>query len=277
MERLASSGWVPPELASDGVRYFPSRDGAPISYPEGGFEVLGLEGGTGFWFEHRSAAVRRQVDRLAISSMWEVGAGTGAMARRLRDVLDDIVTVEPLAAGARASAAAGLVSLCGTLHDLQLPDASIEAIGVFDVLEHLEDPAELICEMNRVLRPGGVVIATVPAFQALWGEEDDVAGHQRRYTRSSLDGIFAPHRLFPLGSEYLFASLVPPAAVMRAMPYRLGRRSTPEEVFETMRSQLTVKPNTDRMARVVLAAETAIARVVPLPFGLTVMGVYWKR
>lgn len=277
MGRLATLGWVAPEATADGVRYVASTDGSAISYPEEGFDVLGLEGGSGFWFDHRAAAVGRHIKSLGISSMWEVGAGTGTMAHRLRGALTEVITVEPLAAGARASAALGMTSLCGTLQDLRLPDQSLESIGVFDVLEHLEDPEPLVDEMRRVLRPNGVVIATVPAFQALWGDEDDVAGHHRRYTRSTLDADFATSGFSRIRSEYLYASLVPPAGVLRALPYRLGRRSSREAVLQSLRSQLTTRPTTDRLARAVLATESAVAKVVPLPFGLTVLGVFRKR
>jgi SAM-dependent methyltransferase len=277
LDRLATVGWIAPEPAEDGVRYFASTDGTAISYPEEGFDVLGLDGGSGFWFDHRASAVSRHIERLGISSMWEVGAGTGAMAHRLRGTLTEVVTVEPLAAGARASAALGMTSLCGSLQDLGLPDGTLESIGVFDVLEHLEQPDSLVDEMHRVLRPSGVVIATVPAFQALWGDEDDVAGHHRRYKRSTLDADFASSGFSRLRSEYLFASLVPPAGVLRALPYRLGRRSSREAVLQTLRAQLQTRPTTDRLARAVLAAETAVAKVAPLPFGLTVLGVFRKR
>ena len=275
--RLANLGWVAPEAAADGVRYLACTDGAAISYPEEGFDVLGLEGSAGFWFDHRAEAVSRYVKYLGTSSMWEVGAGTGAMAHRLRNTLDEVITVEPLAAGARASAALGLTSLCGTLHDLRLPDQSLESIGVFDVLEHLDEPGPLVDEMRRVLRPDGVVIATVPAFQAVWGDEDDVAGHYRRYTRSTLEGEFVTGGFCPVRSEYLYASLVAPAAVLRALPYRLGRRSSREAVLQSLRRQLKVRTSTDHIARAVLAAESAVAKVMPLPFGLTVLGVFRKR
>lgn len=277
MGRLATLGWAAPESAADGVRYVASTDGSPISYPEAGFDVLGLEGGAGFWFDHRAAAVGRHVKCLGISSMWEVGAGTGAMAHRLRSTLTEVITVEPLAAGARASAALGMTSLCGTLQDLRLPDRSLESIGVFDVLEHLKHPGPLVDEMHRVLRPDGIVIATVPAFQALWGDEDDVAGHHRRYTRSTLEAEFTGRGFTLIRSEYLYASLVAPAGVLRALPYRFGRRSSSEDVLRSLRSQLKTRPTTDRFARVVLAAESAIAKVVPLPFGLTVLGAFRKR
>ena len=158
--------------------------------------------------------------------------------------------------------------------ELQLPDRSLESVGIFDVLEHLEQPGTLVNEIRRVLRPDGLVIATVPAFTALWGDEDDVAGHHRRYTRSTLAAEFSTSGFSAVGIEYLYASLVVPAGLLRALPYRLGRRSSRQAVLQSLREQLKVRPATDRLARAVLAAESAVAKSMPLPFGLTVMGVF---
>jgi SAM-dependent methyltransferase len=277
LSRVMALGWRVPQRSDDGVRYTtPNRD-SPVSYPDEGLDVLGLEGGTGYWFDHRAAAVSRLIRRSGVSSMWEVGSGTGAMARRLSPPLKSVVTVEPLAAGAQAAASLGLVSLCGTLEDLHLPDGSLECIGVFDVLEHLPSPGGLLDEVHRVIRPGGLVIATVPALPMLWGDEDDAAGHQRRYTKSSFAELLSGRGFTPIHTEYLYASLVAPAAVTRAVPYRLGKRRSQAVVLASMKSQLVVPTMVDRLARAVLSAETAIARRVPLPFGLSLLGAFRVR
>jgi len=108
----------------------------------------------------------------------------------------------------------------------------------------------------------------------LWGDEDDVAGHQRRYTKRILTTQFASSGFTPLHTEYLYASLVAPAALARALPYRLGRRRSEAEVLASLRSQLAVPPRIDRIARTILTAEALIARCFPLPFGLSLLGVF---
>jgi SAM-dependent methyltransferase len=272
--RVAELGWPIPPESEDGVRYLAGSGGDALSYPDEGLEVLGLEGGAGYWFDHRAACVARVLARLRVANMWEVGSGTGAMASRLIPPLTEVVTVEPLAEGARAAARLGLPALCGTLQDLQLPDQSIECIGAFDVIEHIPDAADFLNEIHRVLRPGGVAVVTVPAFSMLWGDEDDAAGHQRRYTKTSLIAQFQASGFTPLHTEYLYASLVPPAALARALPYRLGRRRSEAQVLASLRSQLDVPPSIDLIARKVLATETAIARHLALPFGLSVQGAF---
>jgi SAM-dependent methyltransferase len=238
---------------------------------------LTADGGSGFWFDHRAQAVGACLEALRIPVLWEVGAGTGAMAHRLTDFVAEVVTVEPLAEGARSSASLGLPAFCGTLEDLHLPTGSLAAVGVFDVLEHLDSPGSLLTEIDRVLQPGGHLFVTVPALPWLWGDEDDAASHKRRYTKSTLRAELSAAHFTALRTTYLFASLVPPAAVLRAAPYRLGRRSSKEAVLNRMKSQLDTDPRIDHLARAVLQTESKVARHLALPFGLSLMGVFRKR
>lgn len=275
MERVAELGWSTPTQDEDGVRYVPrSPGGGELSYPDEGLEVLGLEGGAGYWFDHRAAAVARVLTQLEVTSMWEMGSGTGAMASRLMPPLTEVITVEPLVEGARSAAKLGLPALCGTLQDLQLPDDSIECVGAFDVIEHIPEVTDFLRETHRVLRPGGVAVVTVPAFKILWGDEDDVAGHQRRYTKRSLISEFRLAGFTPVHTEYLYASLVPPAAVARALPYRLGRRRSEARVLNSLQSQLAVPSSIDRVARSILKVETVLTRHLTLPIGLSLMGTF---
>ena len=274
LSRLAKLGWPVPPESIDGVRYFSGIGQDPLWYPDEGLEVLGLEGGPGYWFDHRAAAVSRAMNRLQVKTVWEVGSGTGAMACRLVSPLREVITVEPLAEGAQSAARLGLPSLCGTLQDLGLPNGSLECIGAFDVIEHIPSVSGFLGEVRRVLRPGGIAVVTVPAFPLLWGDEDDAAGHQRRYTRASMQAQFVAGGFTPLHVEYLYASLVAPAAITRALPYRLGRRRTEAEVLAALKSQLRVSPAMDRIARVILSTEARIARHLTLPFGLSLLGVF---
>lgn len=283
LESLINGGWTSPSEDDSGVRHCTapdgsdvSYDGSDVSYPEGALDVLGLDGGQGFWFDHRSEAVLGLLKQEAVTCLWDIGAGTGSMAGRLSQAGIDVVAVEPLKAGAEASARLGVTSFCGTLQDLHLPDACLPAIGVFDVLEHLEHPEELLKEAHRVLQPGGMLVVTVPALKWLWGDEDDVTGHFRRYRKANLDETICAASFRPLASQYLFASLVPAAALLRALPYRLGRRRSEVDVLANMKRQLNTPASVDRGMRWLLHAESALSKAIPLPAGLSIAAAFRK-
>lgn len=71
-------------------------------------------------------------------------------------------------------------------HKINHPDDFFDAVILLDVVEHLEDESWAIKEVERVLVPGGVAVIMVPAFMFLWGVQDEVAHHYRRYTMPKL-------------------------------------------------------------------------------------------
>jgi 2-polyprenyl-3-methyl-5-hydroxy-6-metoxy-1,4-benzoquinol methylase len=276
MQRLSACGWSSQSLQTmpDGVRVV--GEAVAVNYPEGGLEALGLDGGSGYWFDHRAGAV---VDVLHATtdarSIWDIGAGAGSMSLRFANAGYDVVSVEPLPEGASAIAAKHCSTVfCGSLEGLHLPDHSIEVIGLFDVIEHLDEPKAMMHEVARVLKPGAVVVVTVPAFPALWSSVDDVAGHQQRFTKKSLDAFMDSCGLEHITSKYLFASLLPAALIFRTIPYRLGRRHTREQVQASTSRRLAPNETVDKVAGTILRAESAVAKIFPLPFGLSVLGAY---
>lgn len=276
LTELSSVGWLAPKPNPDGVIDL-RLSTTEISYPAEGLDLLALEGGSAYWFDHRAHAVAQLLKEFEVTSLWEIGSGTGAMAIRLRTAVEDIVTVEPLMAGATVSATQGLTALCGTLEDLELPDTCLNAIGVFDVLEHISAVQPFLTEIQRLLKPNGLMFVTVPAFQGLWGDEDDVAGHHRRYSKRSLNRELAAAGFTPLKLQYLYASLVAPTWLLRSLPYKFGRRSDAADVLRRMEKQLFVTPRVDRSIRRVLASERAISSRIPLPLGTSIVGAYRKR
>ncbi len=272
LRRLQSLGWDAPAAGADGVRWL-ARDETEISYPRDVLDTLSGDGGEGFWLDARADAVGELLRDASISKIWEVGAGSGAMAKRLPAYGVDVLSVEPLPEGAREIAHLGSEVFCGTLQDLALPSGSLPAVGMFDVLEHLEDPSDLLREVARVLCPIGTLVVTVPAYQWLWSAEDEALGHFRRYSATTLRALLARSQFSVLSVRYCFASLVPAAALLRALPYRLGRRRASDEVLIDISTNLNPGARLNHWAERVLALEAKASRRVPLPFGLSVLAV----
>jgi SAM-dependent methyltransferase len=66
------------------------------------------------------------------------------------------------------------------------PDNTFNAVTALDVIEHNEDDLAILTDSHRVLKPGGHMIITVPAFMWLWTHNDDLNAHVRRYTAREL-------------------------------------------------------------------------------------------
>ena len=76
----------------------------------------------------------------------------------------------------------------GAAESLPYEAGSFDLVTALDVIEHLDDDHAGLSEIGRVLRPGGRALLFVPAFMFLWGVQDDVSNHRRRYDRAELIG-----------------------------------------------------------------------------------------
>lgn len=131
--------------------------------------------GRHFWSVGRDRLVDNLMRRFAMEPPYlDAGAGTGSYAASLDQptVWFDTGPVDP--GGVRASTDA-----------VPFATSSIGTVLVRDVLEHVDDRRAL-SEVHRVLRPGGHLLVTVPAWPSLWGPRDVSAGHLRRYRRRGL-------------------------------------------------------------------------------------------
>lgn len=272
LQRLGNLGWNAAPKAADGVRYY-GNGPTGISYPRNVLDSMAEAGGDGFWLEARARAVARVCREARIRVLWDVGAGSGAMLKRLTRHGVEVISIEPLPEGAREIAQMGGESFSASLQDLQLPDSSLSAIGLFDVVEHIENPHDLLTEVARVLAPDGLLIVTVPAFQWLWSREDEALGHFRRYTRKSLVTELESANFQVTSCGYMFASLVLPAALLRAIPYRFARASRRQEREILTRNAARLNPSglTGKAAAWVLGMEFRIGRFLAFPFGLSVL------
>jgi SAM-dependent methyltransferase len=98
---------------------------------------------------------------------------------------------------------------------LPFKTASVDLILALDVIEHVEDDRRALQECLRILKPGGALVVTVPAFMALWSPWDEILGHKRRYTERHLLDALARSGFSVRRSGYFFFSIFPAAILFR--------------------------------------------------------------
>jgi 2-polyprenyl-3-methyl-5-hydroxy-6-metoxy-1,4-benzoquinol methylase len=97
----------------------------------------------------------------------DVGSGGGEFAYLLRTLGCDVQGVEPNRGYAGYAASQyGLDIRLGFIGDVDLPDAGYDLITIWHVLEHTEDPAAVLRQLRRALRPGGILVVEVPNVEA---------------------------------------------------------------------------------------------------------------
>ena len=149
-----------------------------------------------FWHATRGRIVvdrLRQLGVAAGASVLDLGCGSGSVAEVLAGAGFDVTAVDGhralLEVAARRDARLTLWQ-----HDLrrgtgELPRRDFDVVGLFDVIEHLDDPADALRGALACVRPGGFLVGTVPALMLLWSAIDAHSGHKTRYRRASLRAL----------------------------------------------------------------------------------------
>lgn len=226
---------------------------------------------TYWWFQARREIICDVVGRFVApgSDLVDYGCGTGSIAARLRalgfravgaDVHEDM-----LAACHRR----GLPTI--DLGRETIPPGSCDGILACDVLEHAEDDLALLRTLRGALRPGGLFLGTVPAYEFLWSGEDHVSNHFRRYTRSALGRALRSAGYELVWSSY-FNTLLFPLAASVIMTKRL---LSPRAMYHSNVEPLPGWQNT--LFRTIFLSERRLLRWLRLPFGLSIIFVARPR
>jgi SAM-dependent methyltransferase len=155
------------------------------------YDELHAAEGRHFWFISRSRLIAWAIRRYFpdARSLFDVGCGTGGVLTALRSALPRVrfAAADALLAGL-AFARRQLPDVAFAQVDIRrLPyDREFDLIGVFDVLEHLDDDEHALREMYRSTNVGGGLIVTVPQHPFLWSALDEHSRHRRRYTRRDM-------------------------------------------------------------------------------------------
>ena len=234
------------------------------------FDVMyGVER-THWWWRAKRELVLQELRREgeAAGAAVDVGCGTGEMATVLsglgfKPALGTDRSSYALAiADARDDPAVALVAAVG--ERLPFADGGCACLTSLDVLEHMDDDVAALREFARVVRPGGLVLVAVPAYQWAWSDHDVALGHRRRYTTRSLVTAARAAGLEVVRTTHYHSWLVPVALLLRRTPLgRLQRRPAEEAGF--------VAPGVNRLLFAVAGTERRLAGRVRIPFGLSVL------
>lgn len=217
-------------VKKDGI-YF-AKQKSNISYPESGNEDCYQLEEDSFWFKHRNNCIIEAVKRHCSESIFfDIGGGNGFVSKALQDQGIESVLVEPGIQGCLNAQKRNLKTIiCSTLENASFKKATIDAIGLFDVVEHIENDIEFLKSIHYYLDEKGYVFITVPAFQALWSNQDADAGHYRRYTTKSLEEKLTNIGFEIVQSTYIFSVLPIAVYLFRTLPSMLGLNKNSNEI-----------------------------------------------
>jgi SAM-dependent methyltransferase len=139
---------------------------------------------------------------------------------------------------------------------------------LFDVIEHVRDDIAFVRSIRDLLAPGGKLYVTAPAYSFLWSDQDDLAGHFRRYTLQSLAATLQAAGLEVSFSTYFFRLLPVAIFLARALPYRLRFAKRTIDLEAVKREHLVSNEILSRALSRLLASEVdKIRRQRPMGLG----------
>ena len=202
---------------------------------------------------------RRVTDRRP--RILDVGCGTGAnllMLSKYGDAEGVDVSEDALAFCRER----GLENVkLGAAEELPYDDGTFDLVTALDVVEHLDDDLAGLREMRRVLRPGGRVLLFVPTFMFLWGLQDDVSHHRRRYRMPELRRVLEQAGFEIERTTYANITFFMPILAMRKLMRLTGIKAESE-------NNINVSALNGVLARM-LGAESRVLKYTNIPFGVS--------
>jgi len=157
----------------------------------------------------------------------------------------------------------------GNLLGLPYASASFDLVTSFDVLYHawIEDDAQAVRELARVLKPGGLMLVKTPALRILWGAHDEAVHSRHRYTRGELEKLLEGAGLDLVRSTYANSLLFPVLLSRRFLDRALNRHGSDVALLP---------PPLERLFGGLLSIEAGLVRAFNLPIGASVFAVARK-
>ncbi len=115
--------------------------------------------------------------------------------------------------------------------------AGYDLIVLSEVIEHVPEDRASIAACVDLLKPGGLVVCTVPAHMWLWSSHDDFNFHQRRYTRAGFGALFEGLPVHTLVLSYYQLASMPLVVAARAaekLRTRISGRAPSEPAVEPL-------------------------------------------
>ncbi len=250
------------------------------SYHPAHFASLAAAEDRHFWFRSRNQVIVKLASQLlrgapANSRTLEAGCGNGNVLRFLERSLPGsrVIGMDFFAEGlewARRRTTCPLVR-----GDLLHPPfrGAFHLIGLFDVLEHIQDDVGALEQLRETLGPGAALLLTVPAEPRLWSIFDEAAGHCRRYTEDGLRRTVAAAGYSVERMTPFMASTYPLVKLIRRL--RRGKSMSAEQAVA---EELRIIPVLNGLLYRMLAVEGEwLTSGHSLPFGSSLIGVLRKK
>lgn len=254
------------EPDSNGIIYFHKEDLVEfVGHTKEGLNAIIKGEGYHFWFlTRREYLVEKIKNNLKNTDIFvELGAGSGSIAEKAKDICNDTAVIDIQEAGLICAKNKGIKKAYQMNINKNVFYNHFDAVGLFDVLEHMQDDNLVLYNISNMLKSKGKLFITVPAFSFLWNKRDEIENHQRRYSMLDLTNILTANGFRVIESRYFFFSIFP-LLVLRSIIWRFSKKNKSKNDYL---DNIQINPLTNRILLVVTRVENYIFKYINPPFG----------
>ena len=205
------------------------------------------------WFLARSDLFLSLMPSNKNSSILDFGCGSGGFLKKLKNSgYKDLSGVE--VSEMKTTSASDCFIITKTIQKRKY-----DVILMMDVLEHIEDESAILREIKSHLKPDGILLLSVPAYQFLWSNHDILNMHYRRYNRNSLQKVIKEAKFKTQFMTSWNSTFFPIIAASRL-------------IFRCANKELSLNSNFfSRLIYIILSFESFLLKKTGLPFGLSII------
>jgi 2-polyprenyl-3-methyl-5-hydroxy-6-metoxy-1,4-benzoquinol methylase len=222
----------------------------------------------------------RMAETSSKPKLLDIGCGAGKIAYELSDNFD-VVGVDNIKISIDTSKSINKGNnakfFLRKAEKLNFRGQKFDVIIAFDVLEHIEDDTKALERWRGLLKKGGTLLVSVPAFSWLWGVDDVLADHYRRYSKKELASkLKVNYKLIRI--TYFNFFLFPITAMVRLIKRLFLQQETmsEDELFKNADFRLENKLINPLLLKI-FSFEEKILRKFSLPFGVSLLAVCQKK
>jgi len=214
--------------------------------------------------------IKNKIGTKDITDILDIGCGTGKLMEELSRY-GNVYGIDTSGKALNYCKKRGLVNVYKCeLGKQKLPFKSdkFSIVTCLDVIEHIEDENDVLLEINRVLKPGGHLVITVPAYQFLFSYWDQLLHHKRRYTTRNLKHQTDKVDLSTIKLSYFNSFLLPPAVVFRTVKSATKKKTSDFVNLPVLLNNILYSVST---------LEAKLVLLKSIPFGLSIIGMFQKK